>query len=204
MIYSSNFLPCLAYMTSILAEPEIKINIGEQYRKQSYRTRAYVLGPHQIETLTVPVEKAPNNAIIKDIRIDNRTNWQRANFKTIENSYKKSPYFEYYDYLFFPLFKEKYEYLIDLNLKSLTICLEILKISKTICQAEFSYFENKNDFISFNAKNRLDLPDFFESKPYFQNFGSKFEPNLSVIDLLFAKGPESLDYLNHRNVIKVN
>lgn len=195
MIFSSNFLPCLAYMTAILEESEIKINVGEQYRKQSYRTRANILGPHQVETLTVPIQKAPNNEIIKEIKIENRTNWQKPIFKTIENSYKKSPYFEYYEYLIQPLFKKQYNYLIDLNHKSLTICLEILKINKTICQAEFSYFENKNEFISFNAKSRLDFPDFYMSKEYFQNFGNKFEPNLSVIDLLFSKGPESLQIL---------
>jgi len=195
MIFSSNFLPCLAYMTAILEESEIKINIGEQYRKQSYRTRANVLGPHQVETLTVPIQKAPNNEIIKEIKIDNRENWQKPISKTIQNSYKKSPYYEYYEYLFQPLFEKHYTYLIDLNHKSLTICLEVLKINKTICQAEFSYFENKNDFISFNAKNRLDFPSFYQPKEYFQNFGKKFEPNLSIIDLLFSKGPESVQIL---------
>ncbi|MCP9765051.1 WbqC family protein [Lacihabitans soyangensis] len=195
MIFSSNFLPCLAYMTAILEESEIKINIGEQYRKQSYRTRANILGPHQVETLTVPIQKAPNNEIIKEIKIDNRTDWRKTIFKTIENSYKKSPYYDYYEYLFRPLFDRPYDYLVDFNHKSLTICLEILKINKTICQAEFSYFENKNDFISFNAKNRLDLPDFYKPVEYFQNFGNKFEPNLSVIDLLFSKGPESVQIL---------
>lgn len=195
MIFSSNFLPCLAYMTAILEESEIKINIAEQYRKQSYRTRAYIMGPHQIETLTVPIQKAPNNEIIKEIKIDNHENWQRAMAKTLANSYKKSPYYEFYEYLFQTLFTKQFKYLVDLNLKSLSICLEILKINKTICQAEFSYFENKNDFISFNAKNRLDFPDFYKPVEYFQNFGNKFEPNLSVIDLLFSKGPESVQIL---------
>ena len=195
MIFSSNFLPCLAYMTAILEESEIKINIGEQYRKQSYRTRANILGPHQVESLTIPVQKAPNNEIMKEIKIENRTNWQKPIHKTIENSYKKSPYYEYYEYLFEPLFNKPYTYLIDLNQKSLTICLEILKINTTICQAEFSYFENKNDFISFSAKNRLDFPEYYVPKEYFQNFGNKFEPNLSVIDLIFSKGPESVQIL---------
>ena len=185
----------MAYVTAILEESEIKINIGEQYRKQSYRNRAYILGPHQIETLTVPIVKSPNNELMKEIKIDNRENWQRPTLKTISNSYKKSPYFEFYEYLFQPLFNRQFTYLVDLNLKSLTICLEILKINKTICQAEFSYFDNKNDFISFNAKNRLEFADFYVPKEYFQNFGNKFEPNLSIIDLLFSKGPESMQIL---------
>jgi hypothetical protein len=195
VIYSSNFLPCLTYFAGILQEAEIKINIGEQYRKQSYRTRAYLLGPHQVENLNIPVLNAPNNTIMKEIKIDNRTNWQRSHFKTIANCYKKSTYFEHYEHLFEPLFSKTFTHLIDFNAESLTICLRILKVNKTIWQGEFSYFENKNDFISFNAKNRLELPDYFVSRPYFQNFGNKFEQNLSVIDLLFSKGPESVDLL---------
>jgi hypothetical protein len=200
MIFQSNFLPCLAFMGSILNQNEIKINTTDQYRKQSYRNRAYILGPHQVETLVVPIQKNKNNSLIKDIKIDYRENWQRTHWRTITTCYKNSPFFEYYDYLFFSIFERKFEYLIDLNYESLSLCLKILKIDMTICQADFPYFENKNEFISFNAKNRLENVDFYHSIPYSQNFGSKFEPNLSIIDLIFNKGTESLLFLKKMSV----
>ena len=70
MIYSSNFLPCLAYMSSILKENEIFININEQYQKQSYHTRANIISPNKVEFINVNVKKSPNHTVIKDIKID--------------------------------------------------------------------------------------------------------------------------------------
>lgn len=201
MIFSSNFLPCLAYMTSILKENQINIWKNEPFRKQTYKTRAYILGPHKVETLNVPVKKPRNNCPLDEVIIDYSENWQVKNWRTIETAYKNSPYFEYYDYLIKPLFDSKIERLLDLNSLSMSICLKILKLDKTICPLEFSYFENKNQFISFNAKNREEDVINYQGVSYYQNFGSKFEKNLSIIDLIFCKGPESLSILNSSLVV---
>lgn len=196
MIFSSNYLPCIEYMATILKQNEININISEQYRKQSYRTRAYILGPHQVETLNVPIKKAPNNTLMKDIEISYAENWQLQHAKTIQNAYKNSPFYEHLYYLFEPIYKNKTKYLIDLNTEALSICLKILKSKQTICHNSYEYFEYKNEFISFSSKNRADLRNSFLPKSYFQNFGNNFEPNLSVIDLLFSKGSESNSFLS--------
>jgi WbqC-like protein family len=195
MIFSSNFLPCVAYMASILNEETIEINASEQYRKQTYKNRAYILGAHKVESLIIPVQHQRNNQLIKETKIDYKENWQKVFWRTILGAYKNSPFFQYYDYLLIPLFEKKVDFLLDYNLLSMSICLKLLSLNKTICQHDYSYFENKNQFLSFNAKNRLDFPAFFNPFSYSQNFGNKFEPNLSVIDLVFCKGPESLSVL---------
>lgn len=199
MIFSSNFFPCIDYFRTFSKEEKLLINIGEQYKKQSYRTRAYILGPHKIETINVPVKKYSNNEIIKNIRIDYSENWNHKAWKTIETCYRNSPYFEYFEHLLKDIFSKKYDHLIDLNLDSVTICLKILGLNKTICQQEFSYYENKNQFISFNAKNRLENAAFL---PYTQIFGNKFEPNLSILDLIFTKGRNGLAFLNPEDQMK--
>ena len=203
MIFQSNFLPCFDFMASILEQNEIKINISDQYRKQSYRNRAYILGPNSIEALIIPIIKSPNNTEIKEIKIEYKEEWQKLHWKKIANSYSNSPYFEYYDYLIKPVFEKKETYLIDINLQCLTLCLKMLNINKTICQGEYSYFENNNEFISFNAKNRLENQIFYVPISYNQNFGNKFEQNLSILDLIFNKGPESLGILKSSRKINV-
>jgi hypothetical protein len=196
MIYSSNFFPCIDYFRALLTEDTIQINIGEQYKKQSYRTRAYILGPHKIETINVPVRKYKNNEIIKNIEIDYSENWNIKAWRTLETSYRNSPYFEYFEDLLREVFFRKHERLVDLNHESMTICLKILGLGKTIWQQEFSYYDNKNQFISFNAKNRLENMPFIA---YTQIFGNKFEPNLSILDLIFSKGRKSVEFLNPEN-----
>ncbi len=195
MIYSSNFLPCLAYMSSILKENVIFININEQYQKQSYHTRANIISPQKVDFINVNVKKSSNHTAIKDIKIDYSQNWHKIAWKTIENTYKKSPFFEYYDYLLEPLFSKKKDFLIDLNLLSLEKIFQILKIKPKISLEEYPFLEYQHEFLTFNAKNRLDLPENYISVPYFQIFGNTFEPNLSIIDLIFSKGPESLEIL---------
>jgi WbqC-like protein family len=190
MLFSSNFLPCQAYFASILSQNEINIYISEEYRKQTYATRGYILGPHKVETIHVPTIKNKNNAEIKEIRISYTENWERNISKTFQNCYGNSPYFEHIFYLFENIFNKKHTFLVDLNSELLSICLKILKINKTICHKELSYFEIKDKIISFNSKNRLEIQKNYMPKTYFQNFGNKFEQNLSIVDLLFNLGPD--------------
>jgi hypothetical protein len=179
-------------MAAIVQENEIKINVGEQYRKQSYRTRAQILGPHQIEILNINVKKAPNNTPIKEIRLDYHENWQKISWKTLENCYKNSPFFEETEWYFQKLFSKKYDFLIDINLEALEILLKIFKIKKEIQLDSYSFFEYRDEFLSFNPKKPKELPSEFVSQQYPQVFGDIFVPNLSVIDLVFSQGPQSV------------
>ena len=195
MIFSADFFPCIDYMRHFLAEEEPQINTGEQYKKQSYHTRSYILGPHQVEILSVPVKKYANHALVNEIEIDFASAWNRKAWKTVENAYRNSPYFEHFEPYIYPIFRDKTVQLLDLNTQTLTICLKLMRVKKTICHRDFSYYEYKNQFISFNAKSRGENADNLPFRPYAQNFGNKFESNLSILDLLFMKGLESSSYL---------
>ncbi len=196
MIFSSNFLPCIAYMATFIKSDPAHITFDEVYEKQTYRNRAYILGPNRIETLIIPVHRPSSKSLVKDIRIDNHENWQRTALRTIETAYRRSPFFEHYEHLFRGIFTQKFDFLTDLNEESLSKCLKSLSVNRTICRAENVDFENKNQIIRFNAKNRDENLVFFKAVPYMQNFGSGFVANLSIIDLIFCKGPESLGILN--------
>lgn len=195
MIFSPDFFPCIDYFRHLPAGEEVEINAAGQYRKQSYHTRAYVLGPHQVEILQVPVKKFSNHELIRNIEVDYSTAWNVKAWRTLENIYRNSPYFEYFEDYISKVFAKKYERLIDLNRDSLTICLKLMGLNKTICLRDFSYYEYKNQFISFNAKNRGENAANLPFRAYTQNFGSKFEPNLSILDLLFMKGARSGEIL---------
>jgi hypothetical protein len=147
MIFSADFFPSIDYMRHFVAQEEPWINSGEQYKKQSYHTRAYILGPHQVELLTVPVKKYANHALINEMEIDLASDWNRKAWKTIENAYRNSPYFEHFEPYIYPVFADKMTHLLELNLRSLTICLKLMRIKKTICHRDFSYYEYKNQFI---------------------------------------------------------
>ncbi|MFT4733944.1 MAG: hypothetical protein ACI9DJ_001138 [Algoriphagus sp.] len=189
MYFTPNFLPCIAYFQEILNQDQIRLNADDIYIKQTYRNKTQILGANKVENLIVPVHASSMKTPSKDVRIDNKTSWQRNQLRTLEAAYLKSPFYQFYDYIFEPLFKNKYIFLIDLQIESLTVCLRCLQLEKTICQESFSA---KKGLVDINSKV---LPIEYSFKPYLQNFGNEFVPNLSVMDLLFCKGPEAIIYL---------
>jgi hypothetical protein len=196
MLFSSNYFPCIAYFSEILLSEKIEIPSNQTYKKQSYQTRAYILGPHQVETLTVPVSRYKNNTVLADIEISYATNWIEQHLKTLRNCYNKSPYFQLTISYFEEILNKKHIRLMDLNTEILQLCLKIMCIDKTICHIEASTFDLINNILYFNCKNRVEFANNFQPKTYFQNFGKNFEPNLSVLDLIFNKGKDAVLIIN--------
>jgi len=135
---------------------------------------------------------------MKDIRIDYSGNWQQIHWRAIESAYSSSPFFEYYRDDFEPFFRTKKEFLIDLNTELQSLVLKLTDISTPI-----TFTAEYKDYFS---ENEIDLRDFFHPKreypyhlkPYYQVFNQKFgfQRDLSIIDLLFNMGGESVFYIN--------
>ncbi len=115
--------------------------------------------------------------------------------RTVQTAYRNSAYFLYYDYLFEPLFKKKYIFLKDLQLDSIQTCLKILQVNKQIIWQEH---DNISEVIEVPCKNSDKMPDLISLKPYSHTFGSVFVANLSIIDLIFCKGPQSFDFFTNK------
>ncbi|MGL4632207.1 MAG: WbqC family protein [Leadbetterella sp.] len=195
MIFSSNLLPCQAYFSAILQENTLEIYANEQYRKQTYATRALILGPHQIETISVPIQKAPNNTAIKEIKIDYSYDWIIQIERMLQACYGKSPYYEYLGFMFIDTFNKKNVFLLDLHIYLLEICLRILKIQSKPINKDFENEKAQKEKLVLSPKKREEYPTFYNPKPYQQNFGNMFVPNLSIVDLLFQKGPDAILHL---------
>ena len=97
----------------------------------------------------------------------------------------------------FPFFTEKFDYLLEYNSLLLTKLLEIIAVDKEIRFTE-SYVKSE-DLLSTNDFRNVLTPQFSILHPrYIQVYNNKFGfiPNLSIIDLIFNLGPDTLDYLN--------
>ena len=129
----------------------------------------------------------------KDVRISS-TDWQRVHWNAIESAYNNSPFFLYYEDDIRPMYEKKFEYLLDFNLQLQEILVSLLGI-----QTEFKLTENYIDSHQLDLREVLspkykgELPN-FKSTPYYQVFKEKFGfvENLSVFDLLFNMGNESI------------
>ncbi len=194
-VFPTSYFPNIQYLSFLRNFDEITLDVGEHFIKQTIRNRAYVLGPNSVLKLIVPLQKWKNNTSVKDIKISYSEDWQKLHWKTLEASYRSSPYFEYYEEKFKGIIlNSNHEYLIDLNLQSINFILETLGLDPKINSSReyIAPDENEADF-----RNHLNVvAEITDFKRYTQVFGKKdFVENLSCIDLICNEGPNAIHLL---------
>jgi hypothetical protein len=160
-----------------------------------------------------------------EIEIDNNQNWAAKSLKTIKLAYQKAAHFNDYWEEFAAIYTTKYQQLTDLNIALMRFALEKTGIntplvrSSEIASAKGLGGEEKIMAIlksldatvylsgkGAGSKRYINEVDFdnagillswqtYEAKPYRQLWGGDFVPNLSIIDLLFNEGPNSINFI---------
>ena len=200
-IIESQYLPPISYFAVLLKQPSIFIEQYENYQKGSYRNRCHIATANGILRLSIPLEKGKNNQTpIKEVKIYNADNWQIQHWRAIKSAYGKSPYFEFYADELCLFFEKKYDFLLDWNTDLLRFMTENIGLPVDI-QLTDNYYKNDNSIMDYRniispKKENLNL---FQDLHYGQVFEDKhgFIPNLSILDLLFCKGPEAIFVIDH-------
>lgn len=171
----------------MLSDDNIVLHLADNYVRKSLRNRTYILGANGKLILSIPTTKlGEESRLFRNIELSYAENWQKQHWKSIESAYRRSPYFEFYEDYFLKLYKEqKHKYLWEFNHELILLIIKLLKIDKEI------HLESEEIITSQNVYNLI--------KPcqYQQVFVNKvpFVENLSIIDLIFNKGPQSLMFI---------
>lgn len=187
MVLPSAYLPPISWFVNLKTGEPIFVEQYENYQKQTIRNRCTIDSPNGPLNLSVPVDRSTfhgGHCLMKDVRISSHTDWQRQHWYAIETSYFNSPYFEYLQDDFRPLYEREWTFLIDFNEAFTRRCSELLDMSPKLLRT--------TSYEGLNEPNTAFLP-----KPYYQVFQQKhgFLPDLSIIDLIFNMGKESVLYL---------
>lgn len=169
----------------------------DSYQKQTFRNRCVIATANGMQALTVPVEHGEEKILLKDLRISDHNQWRRVHWNALQSAYSESPFFDYYVDDIRPFFEQKYEFLIDFNETIRQKICELIDFQPKVTYTTNFLNDHDADFREvISAKHPLPDPD-FEPKRYWQVFQHKhgFLPNLSILDLLFCMGPESIFYL---------
>ena len=197
ILLSTAYLPPVEYFSLISQAEEVLIEREENYLKQSYRNRCYILSAHGPQLrLCLFILAVSIKHPLKDIRIDYSKRWQQVHLRAIVASYGSSPYFQYYFENIEKIISRKIDFLIDLNMELTESVLKMLKLdSKITCTTDFAPTgESENDFrykISPKKESQYSVKEYM----HVFDSGNRFIHRLSIIDLIFNMGPEAVEYL---------
>lgn len=197
ILVSTAYLPPVEYFSLILQADEVFVELEENYLKQSYRNRCYILSAHGPQLLSVPVCLGSQHKIpLKEIRIDYSKRWQQVHLRAMTAAYSSSPYFQFYFDNIEKIISKKTDLLIDLNMELTELVLKLLKLNIRLTQT--THFETIGEAANdFRYKISPKIKSQFVVKEYMQVFNTFkcTDQSLSIIDLVFNMGPEALDYL---------
>lgn len=195
------YFPSISHYIAMIKADMVTLEMEDNFQKQTNRNRMYIYSPNGVQLLNIPVKHSlDRHQKYRDVRIENDFGWQKNHFKSLEAAYRTSPFFEYFEDDFRPLFEKKHEFLMDLNLETFELVNDALGIQFSIEKTTEYFHEitNLKDFRSL-ANGKKDTTQIEE---YTQVFNEKhgFLNNLSILDLLFNEGRYAVDYLKNQQL----
>ena len=218
VLLTTAYFPPIEYLAAIAnecrfnpgmteVEPAVVyIEACEHYVKQSWRNRCRFYAADGAQTLNFPVRHEDFGKPISQMRRDWKTDWLTRHERAIISAYRTSPYFEYYQDELFAILDSRPELMLDFNTQILKFFLR-----KTGIPADIR-FTSEWEAVTIEGHKVTDLREAIHPKrpntilkdlglerPYWQVFSPKygFIPGLSIMDLLFNEGPDSICYLKN-------
>ena len=200
MLLTTAYFPPIEYFALLAKYSVVYMEACENYQKQSWRNRCRILTANGVESLNVPVvhENGTFSLPIKEIRVEYTTPWVLRTERAIESAYSSSPFFIYYKDALFSILDSHPATLWELNRRIIDFFCSKIGISPSILEtADYSQAaEDYRELIHPKRPNTI-MRDLGLERPYWQVFREKFGfvPGLSIMDLLFNEGPESICWL---------
>ena len=195
------YFPTIWFFAQCVGYSEITLEASEHYQKRSYRNRCEISGPNGTIWLSVPLDKGKNNQKpIQEVSIAYYESWQNVHWHSIQTAYGKTPYFEHYAKLVKELVFEQCPWLFSKNFQIIDAIKNELELDiqfRRTSEYKKSTGENITDLRNQNPVHTIQNIGRHQFEKYQQPFIYKqpFHSNLSILDLIFCKGPETLNYL---------
>ena len=194
-----NYFPNIHQFTQIIKANNILFEVSDNYQKQTFRNRTYIYGANGKLGLFIPViHTHKNREIFKDVKISYESNWMDLHLKSLQSAYRSSPYFEYFEDDFIKLYSEKEKFLADFNIKCIKLISNLLDLDLDF-KISNEYVEKTNDIIDLRDLSNARKEKKIETPKYIQVFESKhgYLNNLSILDLIFSEGTNSVLLMNN-------
>lgn len=212
-VLSTAYFPPVEYFFAVAHSDRILIEQHEAYQKQSWRNRCRILAAAGPEDLSIPVVKEERlSRPIRDIRIDYGEPWLQHHVRAFAAAYNHSAYYEYYADDLLPILERRPVFLFDLNMALLEKLMALLGLDVPVSLTEayvkdYGGILDGRERIQPKYKGESLLAEYACEQAYYQVFVNEmpgrarhdgtpsFIPNLSILDLLSAEGPNAASFL---------
>ncbi|MDE1829746.1 MAG: WbqC family protein [Thaumarchaeota archaeon] len=224
-IHQPDFLPWLGFFNKVRLSDLLVIGDHVQYRNKGYQNRNRIKTIKGWQWLTVPIVHNWGSSINEMMILNREQNgitWDDLHLRTLQVNYGKAPFYDTYIGIFEKIYKRRIEMLAECNLEFLKAIFSILGIDIPIKRtSEMNMTGSKTDLIveickavgadtylsgmkgaRYMEESTLEqngvklLYNNYEHPVYEQQFMEVgFEPNMSVIDLIFNHGPQSFEII---------
>jgi hypothetical protein len=194
-LFATAYFGPVSYYQKLNECSERTLDIHEYLVKQSYRNRTVIYGANGPLNLIIPLEKRKNKSVVKDLKIFNDPHWKQLHQKSLDSAYRSSPFYEFYEDDLNAIFEKKYDFLLDFN----NACHEFIADQ---IQIELPFIPTNEYVSNFEGTDYRTLihpkkDTLSKEEEYYQVFEEKygFLKDLSILDLLFSQGPNTISYL---------
>lgn len=220
-ILQPGYLPWMGFFEQLYRSDAFVLYDDVQYDKNGWRNRNRIKTAHGPLWLTVPVlTRGRPSQKINEAMIDPKENWPKKHLKALEVNYGPAPHFKDYFPAFESILSKKWERLADLCVGLIKKIGELLEIRTPLFRSSELGIPGEREerlikicqkfgariFYEGEAgKNYIDTEKFKKQgvqvqfqeyrHPVYPQLHGEFISHLSIVDLLFNHGPESLKIL---------
>ena len=228
-IQQPEYFPWLGFFDKLLSVDKVVFLDNVQFKKRYFENRNKIRTFDGWGWIMTPVlTKSCFKQKIMDVMIDNSQPWQRKITSTLAQNYKSSPFWTESGEQLRELITRRWERLVDFNLAVIEFFMEKLEIKREYCLAssldtkctgsqlilEICKKMNASQYLSGrDGRNYLDEKSFLASgieviyqdfkHPVYSQFHGQFMPNMSIVDLYFNHGHESIDIIKGKEALLV-
>jgi len=229
MIRQPGYLPNIGFFKKIQSSEFFVFLDDAQFVKDRFDNRNKIRTSEGYRWLTVPIKRPVFSKKLNEITISYDTDWKKEHSDLIFESYNKTQYFSSYWNSIKNILEQKYDKLIDLNLDLIKFINSELKITtETFLSSELNISETKtrklvaicsklnatcyisgisgHDYLEEDLFTKSKIKLIYENfvHPKYDQIHENFIENMSIIDLLFNMGEQSVQILNESKNYNMN